>query len=92
MKRKLKVTLIVIAILAVIILAGLHKGLPDGKASGTGNLPHSTIIKIAAPQRRAFAETCRWFGKVESRNRTRIIALETGRIVSITASGAVWYF
>jgi len=83
---KWKLTVVLVVILAVIILAGLHKGPPDGKASGTGNLPHPDIIRIAAPERRAFAETCRWFGKVESRNKTRIIALETGRIVSITAS------
>jgi len=86
MKRKWTVILVVVAILAAIILAVLHKGLSDGETFGTGKLSHSTIIKIATPQRRIFSETCRWFGKVESRNKTRIIALETGRIVSITAS------
>ncbi|NOZ70502.1 MAG: efflux RND transporter periplasmic adaptor subunit [Chloroflexi bacterium] len=85
MKRKITVVFLAVAALVVITLSMLHKELINAKAPATGTLPRQDIIRIATPQRRTFAATCRWFGKVDSRNKVRIIALETGRIVSIAA-------
>ena len=84
MKRKTAVLFLVIPVLAAITLTVLHRGsLPNNNTPATDALPRPDIIRTATPQRRGFAETCRWFGKVESRDKTRIIALETGRNVSI---------
>lgn len=86
MKRKMAGLFIVSAVLAAVALVGLHsRSAPNDKAPGAKVLPRPDIIGTATPQRRDFAETCHWFGKVESRDKTRIIALETGRIVSIIA-------
>ena len=86
MKRKRAGSLIIVAILAAIIVAALHQGpAPADKAPGADVLPESDILGIARPQRRDFAETCHWFGKVESRKKDRVIAMETGRIAAIAA-------
>ncbi len=86
MKGKAAVLIFVVPVMAVIVLA-IWRGppVPNGKAPATNVLPSVAVTRTATPQRRDFAETCRWFGKVESGNKTRIIALEPGRIVSIAA-------
>lgn len=84
----MKRTIIVVFLVAALVIVGLsvlHKELIDTKTPSPGTLPRQDIISISVPERRAFVETCRWFGKVKSRNRTRVIAMETGRIVSIAA-------
>lgn len=88
MKRKIAWLFIVVAILAIMSLVVHHTGTLPNDESLTLNaaaLPRSDLIKTDTPQRQDFMETCRWFGKVESRNKTRIIALETGMIVSVDA-------
>ena len=85
MKRTVIVVFLVVATLVIAGLSMFHKGRNTAKAPAKGTLPRQDIIRTAAPQRKDFAETCRWFGKVESRNRTGIIAKETGRIVLIAA-------
>ncbi len=82
MKRKILIFL-VIAVLVLITLAVLHKRPPRDKDHAAAALPRPGVIETAAPQRRDFTETRRWFGMVKSKNKTRIIALESGRIVSI---------
>ncbi|MFQ5685172.1 MAG: efflux RND transporter periplasmic adaptor subunit [Candidatus Scalindua sp.] len=86
MKRKIVGLYIVIAVNAVITLAVLYGGrVFNHRSSGTEPLPKPDIIGTATPQRRDFTETCRWFGTVESRDKVKIVALETGRVVSIAA-------
>jgi cobalt-zinc-cadmium efflux system membrane fusion protein len=85
MKRKSTIILVVMAMLGVIILTCLHKDLPAGATPDAGTLPPPDVIKTAAPELKTFTETCRWFGKVKSRNRMRIIALKAGRVVAIAA-------
>ncbi|NDY41559.1 efflux RND transporter periplasmic adaptor subunit [Dissulfurirhabdus thermomarina] len=89
MKRTIIVVFLIVAALVIVGPSLLHKELVDAKDPATGNLPRRDIIRNAPPERRAFAETLRWFGKVKSRNRTRVIAMETGRIVSIAARDGV---
>ena len=84
MRRKTTIILVVIVMLGGIIITGLHHDLPAGIAPA-GTLSHPESIKTAAPERKVFTETCRWFGQVNSRKRTRIIALEAGRVVAIAA-------
>ncbi len=84
MKRKTTVVVIIIIVAITFAVLTIRPTL-KGKAPATGTIPHPNIIRTAAPQRRAFAETCRWFGKVESGDKAGIIALEAGRIDSIAA-------
>jgi len=90
MKRKIVGLFIVVAILSVVILIVYYAGkLPNDKPRNTGALPRPDLIKTATPQRQDFMETCRWFGTVESREKARIVALETGRIVSVDAGDGI---
>jgi len=86
MRLKTAGLFIVVAVVAIITLAALHRGpAPEGKTHAINAAQRPDRIRTARPQRKDFAETAHWFGTVESRDRARLIALENGRIVSIIA-------
>jgi RND family efflux transporter MFP subunit len=86
MRRRTYSLLILFTIGAVIALGWWYVRTPsDNKDHNAAVFQSPDLFKTGTPKRQDFTETCRWFGKVESRDKTRIIALETGMIVSIDA-------
>ncbi|MBI5185722.1 MAG: hypothetical protein HZA01_08355 [Nitrospinae bacterium] len=86
MKRKMAGLFIALSIVTAIALVVRHRGsLPNDEARNAAALPRQDLFKTDTPQRQDFMETCRWFGKVESRDKTQIVALQPGRIVSVSA-------
>ena len=86
MKRKTVGLFIAVAILAIIALVARHNStMPDTEPLPATATALSDLLKTDTPRRRDFMETCRWLGEVKSRYRARVVALETGRIVSLDA-------
>ncbi len=54
-----------------------------GAAGFAQALSKLETIQTAKPQRKDFTETLRWFGQVVNRERIEVMALESGRVVSI---------
>ena len=58
-------------------------------SGGNKKLAKESLIKTEKPQRKNFQNVCHWFGKVGSKNKTQIISLESGVILSINAKDGV---
>ncbi len=85
MKRRTAGLFIIVAILAIIAVVR-HTGISaNDETLAAAALPRPAPLKTGTPQQRDFMETRCWFGKVESRDKARIIALESGMIVSVDA-------
>ncbi len=83
MKRTITIVFIIVAVLVMVGLSLFRKELNNIKAPDTVFPPNQDIIRIAVPKLKTFSKALRWFGKVKSGYKTRIIALEAGRIISV---------
>ncbi len=84
MKRHITIIILIIITIALISFFMLPKDFSGKtKNSATYHVNNGDIIKTAVPGKQSFTNFCSWFGTVDSKNKTRIIALENGRIVSI---------
>ncbi len=83
--KRIKVFLTILGVISICLFVS-YKGLIKSKNIYSHIIKNQNLIKVAVPKRMTFIKSCHWFGKVRSRNQTKIIALEQGRIISIKAS------
>ena len=84
MKGRFVSVFIALGMILIIVLAGWYvrsKSVSENK--DWVGLPRPKIIKTDIPQQKDFSRACPFFGKVKSRNRIEIIAMETGRIIFV---------
>jgi len=90
MKRNIAGIFFVIVIVAVITLAGWYvRSLSGNKGRSAAVLPRPDIFKTDVPRRQNFTETCRWFGKVESKEKIDIIMMKTSWIASVNTEDGI---
>ena len=87
MKRPFAVLLpvVVVSVVAAGALWWCLARRSGGQQHRAAPLPEPQLIEVGAPQRRDFSVLLDWFGKTESKERVKVVALEDGRILSVDA-------
>ncbi len=75
-----------LAVLLSIAFTGCGGGRPGGEGGAKAAEARRQLIQTARPERRDFARTQAWFGRVESRQSVPVTALQAGRIEAVQAA------
>ena len=79
------IVLTFMAIAIIVAMKFLHPHAKPESPSST-SLSLDSLIQVGTPQQRDFTKTCRWFGKVESREKVDVVVLKTSWIDSVNVS------